>query len=102
MIITQFYNFYFIVAATVGFISMHSASAADIRSFPVVLNGVQFIHAIMQIDNHPAADGEIGKCYYECDSFFHLNYCIAKITIMLTNYNNCKIKQKNSGFLSIN
>lgn len=71
LVVGHFQQFYFIPAASLRFVKIHSALAAFFSFGSKQLRGCQFIHAIMKIYKHTAADSEVRNHQYQDTCFFH-------------------------------
>jgi hypothetical protein len=64
LVVVGFEDGRFIVAAAFAFIGMHAATATGIASLVEQGGGIKFIHAVMMIDHHPAAESKVDHHHY--------------------------------------
>ena len=64
LVLNQLNHFYFIMTAPVGFFGMHPAFVAIFFFTGKELGGCQPVHAVMKINDYPAANCQVtNKCY---------------------------------------
>src|SRR3990170_1995131 len=71
LVIVNFYDLHFITAATIGFITVHSTFSALFTFGSKQFSRSQFVHAIVKINDDPAADSQVTHQYYGYYYFFH-------------------------------